>query len=360
MPKRSYSTSDIMQSDGSAPPAKAQKSGRSHEENQERAYIAASRRADRSIEARVQSARMASEIHKRRTGRALKVSEEIVLKEEMYEEVEDDIPRGYRNLTAHLQTGSPELNMRISALVAARSANSAAASRYHEINRLFSEAFPRTHSFPSLYPSSFVKNMPPSPVVSQPAPSQAVSPPASRQHSISAQPQDSNAESTISSISPTSTPTTVSVPTPGLSPASAATEMTEPAGFPCQMTPSPFSNMPLDPQLLQQSTHPLNSEVHGEMKMMTNMDMNDPMAMQFYGGDVSSGYPGMFDQFDDMSYFQFAAPEQGDCSVAPFEDLSTNRQGECIPPDTSRFGTPNFNGPGMDAWESLVDFGTEQ
>ncbi|GAW27252.1 putative Pc18g03370 protein, partial [Rosellinia necatrix] len=57
---------------------------RSHEENQERAYIAASRRADRSLEARIQSAKMASDIHRKRTGRGLKVSQEIVLKEEMF------------------------------------------------------------------------------------------------------------------------------------------------------------------------------------------------------------------------------------------------------------------------------------
>ncbi|KAL1905917.1 hypothetical protein Sste5344_008305 [Sporothrix stenoceras] len=73
------------------------KSERSHEENQERAFIAASRRADRSLEARIQSARMASNIHKQRTGRGFKISEEIVLKEDMYEEEDDDLPRLQRN-----------------------------------------------------------------------------------------------------------------------------------------------------------------------------------------------------------------------------------------------------------------------
>ncbi len=42
---------------------------RSHEENQERAYIAASRRTDRTIEARLPSAKIASDLHKKRTGR---------------------------------------------------------------------------------------------------------------------------------------------------------------------------------------------------------------------------------------------------------------------------------------------------
>ncbi|KAH8687288.1 hypothetical protein BGZ60DRAFT_425201 [Tricladium varicosporioides] len=97
------------------PPAKAIKTERTHEENQERAYIAASRRSDRSLEARVESARRASEIHKRRTGRSLKVTEQDVINEEMYEEEDDDLPAQYRRLTAHLQTGSADFNRRLSA-----------------------------------------------------------------------------------------------------------------------------------------------------------------------------------------------------------------------------------------------------
>ena len=80
-----------------------------------RAYIAASRRSDRSLEARVESARRASEIHKRRTGRALRVTEQDVINEEMYEEEEDDLPLQYRRLTAHLQTGSVDFNRRLAA-----------------------------------------------------------------------------------------------------------------------------------------------------------------------------------------------------------------------------------------------------
>ncbi|KAG9230306.1 hypothetical protein BJ875DRAFT_445157 [Amylocarpus encephaloides] len=97
------------------PPAKAIKTERTHEENQERAYIAASRRSDRSLEARVESARRASEIHKRRTGRSLRVTEQDVINEEMYEEEDDDLPAQYRRLTAHLQTGSADFNRRLSA-----------------------------------------------------------------------------------------------------------------------------------------------------------------------------------------------------------------------------------------------------
>ncbi|OCT44027.1 hypothetical protein CLCR_00102 [Cladophialophora carrionii] len=97
------------------PPAKAVKTERTHEENQERAYIAASRRSDRSLEARVESARRASEIHKRRTGRSLRVTEQDVINEEMYEEEDDDLPLQYRRLTEHLQTGSADFNRRLAA-----------------------------------------------------------------------------------------------------------------------------------------------------------------------------------------------------------------------------------------------------
>ncbi|KAM0717411.1 hypothetical protein Q7P37_007263 [Cladosporium fusiforme] len=99
----------------SAPAAKPVKTERSHEENQERAYIAASRRSDRSLEARIESARRASEIHKRRTGRSLRVTEADVINEEMYEEEDDDLPMQYRRLTAHLQTQNADFDRRLAA-----------------------------------------------------------------------------------------------------------------------------------------------------------------------------------------------------------------------------------------------------
>ncbi|RKF74368.1 hypothetical protein GcM1_240150 [Golovinomyces cichoracearum] len=97
------------------PAARAGKSERTHEENVERAFIAASRRCDRTLEARVESARRASEIHKARTGRGLKITEKDVQNEEMYEEEDDDLPLQYRHLTAGFQTSSPEFNRRFAA-----------------------------------------------------------------------------------------------------------------------------------------------------------------------------------------------------------------------------------------------------
>ncbi len=55
-------------------------------ENEGRAYLAKSRRPELSIKTDIKSARRVSNIHKTRTGRALKVREEIVLSNELYEE----------------------------------------------------------------------------------------------------------------------------------------------------------------------------------------------------------------------------------------------------------------------------------
>ncbi|KAL9036646.1 MAG: hypothetical protein Q9180_004179 [Flavoplaca navasiana] len=142
----------------SIPPSKAIKTERTHEENQERAYIAASRRSDRSLEARVESARRASEIHKKRTGRSLRVTEQDVVNEEMYEEEDDDLPMQYRRLTAHLQTGSADFNRRLSAYltnhVAMRSALDQA------ITNSYAQQYPNApqfaHNQAAMYPSPFM------------------------------------------------------------------------------------------------------------------------------------------------------------------------------------------------------------
>ncbi|KAJ9647270.1 hypothetical protein H2199_002257 [Coniosporium tulheliwenetii] len=135
---------------GSLAGAKPVKTERTHEENQERAYIAASRRSDRSLEARIESARRASEIHKKRTGRALRVTEADVVNEEMYEEEDEDLPAQYRRLTAHLHTGSVDFNRRLQAYLASQHATrSALAATYdHQlINTNYAQHYPNAPHF---------------------------------------------------------------------------------------------------------------------------------------------------------------------------------------------------------------------
>lgn len=92
---------------------------------------------------------MASEIHKKRTGKGFRITEEIVLKEEMYEEEEDDFPRSYRLLGPNMQTASAEMNARVETYLSNRVAMSALVARTNEdwareneINRLFAQSFP--------------------------------------------------------------------------------------------------------------------------------------------------------------------------------------------------------------------------
>jgi len=125
-----------------------QKTIRSHEQNQERAFIAASRRGDRGIEARLQSARRASEVHKLRTGKALCVSRDIVLKEEMYEEIDDAFPRSYQlrgpqqrrsSANADSRVGEdPKSPVAMAELVSGHDQQ----SHENEVNREFAQFFP--------------------------------------------------------------------------------------------------------------------------------------------------------------------------------------------------------------------------
>ncbi|KAI0127883.1 hypothetical protein BJ170DRAFT_392922 [Xylariales sp. AK1849] len=364
MPKRTLQDTAVMPAREGVPPAKAQKTERSHEENQERAYIAASRRADRSLEARVQSARMASEIHRRRTGRGLKVTEEIVIKEEMYEEEEDDLPRQYKYLTAHLQTNSPAMNHRVNAYITTQAAM-ATMARYNEVNRLFSESFPSAMAYQqqlnqSMFMTPLMNNgnaqySPTTPAAPSPTDSQFATAERRRSSAISA----ANAN-------------VVSSPPP-LSPASVTTTTPESRCTPYQTPASTFRQ--LDPQLQQlQAPQPptssFTSQLPNEVKLMANIDMNDPMAPFFFGGNPSSLQ--MFGQHPDMGnteHFQKSTPVFDACGQpsSPHDSIEQNDERIFSPVDTfgghfdpfSRMGTPG-GGLTEGTWDSFVDFGSEQ
>jgi hypothetical protein len=85
---------------------------------------------------------MASEIHKKRTGKGFKISEEIVMKEEMYEEDDDDLPHRLRNLGRHLTTGSAVMNHRVNAYLSNKVAMSQSVQHMEDVNRQFAEQFP--------------------------------------------------------------------------------------------------------------------------------------------------------------------------------------------------------------------------
>ncbi|KXS17547.1 hypothetical protein M427DRAFT_30358 [Gonapodya prolifera JEL478] len=68
---------------------------RSHEENQERSFIAAAHRGDRDHDARLESAHKASDIHKARTGKELDtdsiLSEGLIIEKKQKGEKDDDV-----------------------------------------------------------------------------------------------------------------------------------------------------------------------------------------------------------------------------------------------------------------------------
>ncbi|KAK8874982.1 hypothetical protein PGQ11_005496 [Apiospora arundinis] len=370
MPKRSYDSSagaTTMPSGERVPPAKALKTERSHEENQERAYIAASRRADRSLEARVQSARMASEIHRRRTGRGLKVTEEIVIKEEMYEEEEDDLPRQYKYLTAHLQTNSPAMNHRVNAYITTQAAM-ATMARYNEVNKLFSESFPSANAYQqqlnqSMYMSPLMNNG--GAQFSPTSPTQAPTP------ASHADQYGSMARRISTASTQASAPNAVSSP-PALSPVSGPTDTSESRSTPFQTPAQAFP--PLDPQLQQSSSSIFTSELPNEVKMMANVDMSDPMASHFFGGANPSAFQ-LFGQHpsDDLKLDTLNAAQLSDVQDgpgSPQQSLNYGPDSALYSPmdpfngldgdfDFSRMGTPGI-GMNEGAWESFVDFGSEQ
>lgn len=91
---------------------------------------------------------MASEIHKKRTGKGFKVTEEIVAKEDIYEEEDEDLPRLYRLLSANMETSSADMNARLEAYLSNHLEVSEMLGRANDewrnnkINRLFAQSFP--------------------------------------------------------------------------------------------------------------------------------------------------------------------------------------------------------------------------
>ncbi|KAI0206806.1 hypothetical protein F4808DRAFT_405426 [Astrocystis sublimbata] len=361
MPKRSYDTCGVP-GEGNVPPAKVQKAERSHEENQERAYIAASRRTDRSLEARVQSAKMASDIHRKRTGRGLRVSEEIVVKEEMYEEMEDEMPRHYKYLTAHLETSSPEMNHRLSAYVASQAAM-AAIAKYNDIDKQFNEAFPRIASYSQVQNSLFGYGMPnnhTSPSMKATSPEASAMPFGTKNHAVSTRPYRRNTDISMAEVK--------SEPTPELSPTTTTSDAPEPTRP--HMTPTAFSHL-VDPQLTQQPTSSFTSDLSNEIKMLANPDMNDPMSALFFPDDTSSGYP-MFDECDrNASAFyhhdsrELNSQEFSKTANSAFQPFSpdfgsSNVDGNRLLPTSDSFlQETGSTAPANDGWEtfeSFVDF----
>ncbi|ETN37836.1 uncharacterized protein HMPREF1541_07459 [Cyphellophora europaea CBS 101466] len=282
------------------PPAKAVKTERTHEENQERSYIAASRRSDRSLEARVESARRASEIHKRRTGRSLRVTEQDVINEEMYEEEDDDLPLQYRRLTAHLQTGSADFNRRLAAYLTNQVAMRSA------MEQMVNNPYPSQYGNPQ-YPQT-PQNMFQSPMLNH---NMAQSPAQSYRATPYPSPHQSNFRQLHSRAYSMAGPTpAVSNPRQSLEQRRLSTPSVPQAGVP---TPISTDRGEADSDYMRQTqsaaaTHgqfpplwqdmgPFTTQLPRESQQMLGpvLDANDPFQAQLMGGSEDftnvSGYP---------------------------------------------------------------------
>ncbi|KAB5518215.1 hypothetical protein GE09DRAFT_1230629 [Coniochaeta sp. 2T2.1] len=399
MPKRQL---DVSGSGAASSERAAKKTERSHEENQERAYIAASRRADRSVEARVQSARMASEIHKKRTGKGFKISEEIVMKEEMYEEEEDDLPRHYRALAAHLHTSSPDMNSRLSAYLTGQVAM-ASMARQKEVDKLFAESFPNAARMGlQMQQSAYFQGLqaagggssspqqqqhPHSPQFSTGDPMRRPSS-LSVAHSHSSGNSNSYMHSPLPQQQQDRRPSADSSP-PVLSPETGHTDASSSSHSTPHFTPAQQYHPYIAPQSLSHHHHQqqqqmtqhqqqpqfqssFTSELPQDAKLLANIDLSDPLAGAFYGmphmGALSnSNTTDTFDyaQFnsaagsgipDDSSISkQLAAYPQGQGQTDYFH-AAMQPQGRYVDfyhGQESRIGTPG-GGEG-DSWDNWID-----
>lgn len=316
---------------------------------------------------------MASEIHKKRTGKGFKISEEIVMKEEMYEEEDDDLPRHYRALAAHLQTSSPDMNSRLSAYLTGQVAM-ASMARQKEVDKLFAESFPNAARMSQqMQQSAYYQGL----QTSSPQHSPGFHAPV-RSHTMSTfgdRPQAVHRPSHLSATDSRSsgdyayTPRSPKRPSvespPVLSPESGHTDASSssdstPHFTPAQqyhtyIVPQSLSGGSMDPPPFQSS---FTSELPNDAKLLANIDMNDPLTGTFYGMPDISGA----DSFD---YGQFNTSLPDDCSIskqlhaygAPPADYFHAMQPQSkfldIPGEGSRIGTPG-GGEG-DSWDNWID-----
>jgi hypothetical protein len=329
---------------------------------------------------------MASEIHRKRTGKGFKITEEIVMKEEMYEEEEDELPRSLRMLTSHLETGSADFNYKIQSFMANKvvMASMVAGMSHDEWlkNNPINQAFAQQYGGPSKQPSGLdgskyqqqpFQQQPPAhlsggqpPHSSQYLPSLPMQPypgamtPFSRESTQSLGTQMPHGARVDQNISPQGS-------TPG-----SATETPQSLGtatFPNE------SMEPLVPFLQNQpSQSPFTAEVSNDVKlMMQNFDMSSILSpspnTSFYGNMVEGDALGL--RYDGLPV--------GDPTLVKHEDDgSLTAQPHLLPQHQSQpdyfahnlamprlsvvggqrsvVGTPSGHGLGEEAWDAYINY----
>lgn len=312
------------------------------------------------------------------------------MKEEMYEEEEDDLPRQYRALAAHLQTSSSEMNHRLSAYLTNQVAM-ASLARQQEVNRLFAEQFPNASQVShQLAQSAYYQ-----PLQTGPVGQGSPTPPDFAQMGLPIMTLDfqrdrslsiPHSSGDISSRRPSMASDTPSparhqgpfddmLSPPALTPGSGSTETPQSHSTPTfaqaqaahsaamEMT-IPTTGLPIDPSLSAPSSIPVPSsftaELPTEAKMLANLDMNDPLTGVFLGSELMGSDGLEFSSYGQSSEDSWAMSPQTakQESLPPSEDYF-NRAAQQptkkllgISGQLSRIGTPG-GGVG-DAWDSWV------
>ncbi|KAK3942035.1 hypothetical protein QBC46DRAFT_381011 [Diplogelasinospora grovesii] len=353
-------------------------SKRTHAENQERAYIAASRRSDRSIEARVQSANMASSIHKKRTGRGLRITAEIVAKEEMYEEEEDPVPSRFRASSTALMTGNAAFNYRANASITVHMAMASAAhEREQEVNAAFASAFGNPASLarrmgnPGCYPPLMGTPQGPNTVpvaagqqaIHQHAGMPPQSPGYAGMYRRGTRPVSPGIPSHYQQ--PLSRPVNPASVNPASDPLYSPSPAPPPAYSPPAYSPLAYSPIvPVDPTLSTATLAPppssFTSELPSEVRRMAALSLNDPMTSAYLGGNprdlanntnaqhrCNKPLPSVERPPQDQ-LFTFSSLSTYDPSFTFEMGLGQQVQGG------SRIGTPG-GGPGGESWDAFLD-----
>lgn len=292
------------------------------------------------------------------------------MREEMYEEEDDDLPRHFRALAAHLQTSSPELNSRVNAYLTNQVAL-ATLARAKEVDRMFAQHFPGASAVNhQLQQSVYYQGLQGSSaaVPSSPYTGQSAKPtPLSYAHARSPSTtrptpstrHDSRDSNSYYVHSPSSfdhaSPPTLS-PGPGSS--SDSTTSTP------QFTFSQHNNSLAPPPLFQSSSElsihqsSFTSELPQEAKLLGGFDPNDTMTSQFLGGH--SGFDmgqTQFDYSNNDSYEKQDSLQQqqpGTCSSTDyFQSFQPTSKLLHLPGQNSRIGTPG-GGEG-DPWNLWVN-----
>ena len=331
---------------------------------------------------------MASEIHKKRTGKGFKISEEIVMKEEMYEEEEDDLPRHYRALAAHLHTSSPDMNSRLSAYLTGQVAM-ASMARQKEVDKLFAESFPNAARMGlQMQQSAYLQGLQQAEQAPQQSPihsPQFTNDSTRRQSSLSIAHSHSGGNSYLHSpLHQERLPSAESSP-PVLSPATGHTEdsssnsttphFTHAQQYQPYITPQSLSHHHQQPMAPPPTAHQpefqssFTSELPRDAKLLANIDLSDPLAGAFYGmphmGALSNASNA--DTFDYAQFSTDAMPDDGSISkqLATYPHQQTDYFHAAMQPqgryvdfyngqqEGSRIGTPG--GSEGDSWDNWID-----